>query len=120
MKKYRKDLEKLIGKEFIIEGTVSARGFQVTKTKYNTVYKMRTMCLENIKCGLRENNKLKCVAKVDHAWLKEDISVIVRDKTIKKGDTVRLIAEVTEYNYTCGTEQLGLVQSTTRKNYKVK
>lgn len=117
MKHYRKDLEKLIGKTFIIEGTVSCRGKKVIKPG-SVTYVLNTICLRNIRCAVRKDNKLKVVAKVDHAWLSEDSSKIVCKKNVKLGHVIRMYCKVTEYTYANGQEQLGLIQDNS-KSYKI-
>ena len=113
MKQYRKSLEKLIGRTFIIEAKVSCRSKKVIKPDKIT-YVLNTLCLEDIKCAIRKDDKLKVVAKVGHAWLSEDSSKIVTKRSIKPGQTIRLYCKVSEYTYANGMEQLGLIQDNSK------
>lgn len=116
-KRYRKDLENLLGYSFVIQGEVSCRGKKIIKP-YDIEYKITTLCLQKIKCYIRKSNKLVCVAKVDHAWLSAETSKIVDKQSVKIGNTIRLYARVIEYSYANGETQLGLQQDNS-KGFKI-
>jgi|SRR5699024_8753597 len=115
-KEYRKDLERLKDKKFIVVADVAKRSTKLETSIFGTTYKVSTMLLTNVKCCVRKDNKLKIAARVHHVWISAESNKIVNHFKIKAGHEVMFGAEVTEYTYKDGTKQLGLVQ--TSKSFK--
>lgn len=115
--RFRKELLRLLGDEFLVKGRVSGRKFNWIEGDNPRCIQM--LCLEDIKCMIKKpgKNKLDVVAKIDHAWLSSEDSLIAYDKKLYIGQNVQLKARVKEYQYnTSGKKQLGLRQVS--KKYK--
>lgn len=109
--RFRKELLKLLGATFLIKGKVCSRKFNWIEGDNPKCIQM--ICLEDIKCMVKKpgKNKLDVVAKIDHAWLSSEDSLIAYDKKLYIGQNVQLKAKVKEYQYSVsGKRQLGLQQ----------
>lgn len=118
-REYRQQLEGLRDKTFLVEALVGKRRLRKIDNQFGG-FKLRTMCLNDVKCAIKSELSSKYVlkAKVDHTWVCESLSKIVRDKSIQEGHVIRFFARVEEYTYADGTKQLGLVQCND-KQYKI-
>lgn len=115
--RFRKELVRLLGSTFIIRGRVANRKFNWIEGENPRCIQM--LCLENIKCMVKKpgKNKMDVVARIDHAWLTSEDSIIAYDRSLYIGQNVQLKAKVKEYEYSLsGKKQLGLQQVT--KKYK--
>ena len=109
---YRYELEKFKGfKKILVEAKIGTKSTKHVDNMFGG-YKVKTICLEDIKLILRskKDDKLKVVCKLDHLWINEEENTIVRDKNNEVGDVVRFHAYIKEYTYSHGGKQLGLGQ----------
>lgn len=116
--KYRKELERLKDKKFIVIADVDERSTKQYTSKYGNTYKVETMLLKNVRCCIRRNNKLVVVSQIHHTWLSAEENKIVNNFKIKPGHEVIFGATVTEYRYKDGKKQLGLVQTSTSYKFR--
>lgn len=111
--RYRKELTKLLGKTFLVQGKMSNRKFKWVEKPNCKPVCIQMICLKDIKCMIKKpgKKKLDIVTRLDHAWLTSTDSLIAYDKSLYEGQKLQFKAKVIEYEYELsGKRQLGLKQ----------
>lgn len=116
--RYRKELEKFKNKKFVIRARVDKRRTKDYTSRYGNTYKVETMLLKDVKCGVIRNKKFYVIERIHHVWLSAETSKLVTNFQIKPGHEVMFGATVTEYTYKNGKNQLGVVQTSKKHNFK--